>query len=395
MKIALLVGTRPEIIKMSPIIRCLEKEGLSYFLVHTGQHYSVLMDEVFFDELHLPIARYNLGVGSGSHGWQTGRILIEVEEILLKEMPDVVLVQGDTNSVLAGTIAASKLHLKVGHIEAGLRSYDKNMPEELNRILADHSSDYLFAPTKSAVNVLLREGIPQENVFLTGNTIVDALLQNVEIAKARCNVLEKLGLDQKGYFLVTVHRPENVDNKVRLKSILKALQMLYDSFHLPIVFPVHPRTFKMLNTYKLNIPNCVVTIQPMGYLEFIQLEAHAALILTDSGGIQEEACILTVPCVTLRENTERPETVEVGANIITGVASSQVLRSVDEMLRKSKLWPNPFGDGKSAERIIRIITFKHRTYEQRSSADSLDTLSSIVRKNRTSFSNHNSGSIDL
>ena len=358
MRIAIIVGTRPEIIKMSPIIRCLENSSESYFIIHTGQHYSISMDKIFFEDLRLPLPRYNLSVGSGTHGWQTAQLLEKIEDVLLNENPDIVLVQGDTNSVLAGALSASKLHIKVGHVEAGLRSYDRNMPEELNRVLTDHASDYLFAPTELAENILLGEGIPKERIFVTGNTVVDALIQNMEIADSNFSVMEKLEIKEKEYFLATIHRPENVDNKARLNSILVGFKLIYEAFQLPIVFPVHPRTRKMLTAYNIILPEYIFTTQPIGYLEFLELEAHATLILTDSGGIQEEACILNVPCVTLRDNTERPETVEVGANIIAGTTPLRVQDSVNEMLKRSGSWSNPFGNGHSAEQIIRIINYR-------------------------------------
>jgi UDP-N-acetylglucosamine 2-epimerase (non-hydrolysing) len=217
MKISVILGTRPEIIKMSPVIRACERLGLDYFILHTGQHYSYNMDRVFFEQLELPEAKYNLDVGSGSHAEQTGKMLIGIEKLLQKEEPDVVLVEGDTNTVLAGALAAVKLGIPVGHVEAGLRSYDRGMPEEINRVLADHSSDYLFAPTEKSRQILLGEGIAEEKIFVTGNTVVDAVFQNSELCKSKRNVLDDLGLDKGSYVLVTVHRQENVDNEERLR----------------------------------------------------------------------------------------------------------------------------------------------------------------------------------
>jgi UDP-N-acetylglucosamine 2-epimerase (non-hydrolysing) len=320
MTIAIILGTRPEIIKMAPIIRECERRSLDYFVLHTGQHYSYQMDSIFFEQLELPTARYNLDAGSASHAEQTGRIMAGVEKILMDERPEVVLVQGDTNTVLAAALAASKLHIKVGHVEAGLRSYDRSMPEEINRVVADHISDYLFAPTENSKSNLLKEGIPEEKIHVTGNTIVDSVYQNLEISRKKTDVLEKLGLKPKEYFLVTAHRAENVDNAKRLGEILKGLELAATEFSLPVIFPIHPRTRKMVQQFGLELC-CIRAIEPVGFLEFLQLEAGARLALTDSGGVQEEMCILGVPCVTLRENTERPETVNVGANMLAGTGS--------------------------------------------------------------------------
>lgn len=254
MKIAIILGTRPEIIKMSPIIRQCEKQGIDYYILHTGQHYSYEMDKIFFEQLTLPQTKYNLDAGSGKHGEQTGEMLAAIEEILVKNRPDIVLVQGDTNTVLAGALAASKLQIKIGHVEAGLRSFDRTMPEETNRIVADHISDYLFAPTKTSRKYLLNEGIPEEKIFVTGNTVVDAAYQNLKISKKRADVLEKLSLTEKGYFVATVHRAENVDNKERLGRILSGFSQIYKEFGFPIIFPAHPRTVKMIGKFSFKVP---------------------------------------------------------------------------------------------------------------------------------------------
>jgi len=355
MKISIVLGTRPEIIKMSPIMRELENQTLDYFILHTGQHYSYNLDKVFFEELELPEAKYNLDIGSGTHAEETGKMLIGIEKILLKEKPDVVLVEGDTNTVLAGALAAVKSHIKVGHVEAGLRSYDRNMPEEINRVLADHVSDYLFAPTEKAKENLLREGIDKSKIFVTGNTIVDAVYQNLEIPRRKVDNLNKLNLNPEEYFLVTAHRQENVDVKERLKGILDGLELVYNKFNYPIIYPAHPRTKKKIREFGLKIPNGIELIKPPGFLEFLQLEANAKLVLTDSGGVQEEACILKVPCVTLRDNTERPETLEVGSNILAGVNQNKILEGVKLMLSKERNRVNPFGDGKAGSRITKIL----------------------------------------
>jgi UDP-N-acetylglucosamine 2-epimerase (non-hydrolysing) len=357
MKVAVVLGTRPEIIKFSPIIREFERLGLDYFVLHTGQHYSYNMDRVFFEQLELPEARYNLDVGSGSHAEQTGKMLIGVEKVLVSERPSIVLVEGDTNTVLAGALAAVKLGIKVGHVEAGLRSYDRQMPEEINRVLADHCSDMLFAPTEKSRQILLGEGIAAEKIFVTGNTIVDAVYQNLDIAKRKVNVLEELDVEADGYFLVTVHRQENVDNEKRFRGILEGLELVNKEFGLPVIYPIHPRARKQLKAFGIAV-NGVRIVDPLDYLSFLILESNARLVLTDSGGVQEETCILGVPCVTLRYNTERPETLEVGSNVLAGTEPDEIVKKVDFMLNKGRGWPNPFGDGKAGQRIVELLREK-------------------------------------
>jgi len=353
-KIAVVLGTRPEIIKMAPVIRELEKRQASYFILHTGQHYSYNLDRVFFEQLGLPLSKYNLEVGSGSNAEQTGKILIGVEKVLLDEQPDIILVEGDTNSVLAGALAATKLHIKVGHVEAGLRSYDRTMPEEINRILTDHCADLLFAPTEKSEKILRGEGIPEEKIFITGNTVVDALYQNLEIADEKGNVLDALKLQPGEYAVVTIHRQENVDDRARFTSILKGLDRVAAEISRPVIYPIHPRSRKMMTQFGLQLQN-VRLVEPMDFLSFLQLENSARLILTDSGGVQEEACVLGVPCVTLRDNTERPETIEVGANILAGVSSDKIIECSRHMLGRENKWQNPFGDGTAGRRIVDII----------------------------------------
>jgi len=357
MKVAIVLGTRPEIIKFSPIIREFERLGLDYFILHTGQHYSYNMDRIFFEQLELPEAKYNLDVGSGSHAEQTGKMLIGVEKVLVSEQPNIVLVEGDTNTVLAGALAAVKLGIMVGHVEAGLRSYDRQMPEEINRVLADHCSDILFAPTEKARQILQGEGIAEEKIFVTGNTIVDAVYQNLEIAKRKVNVLEELGVEADGYFLVTVHRQENVDNEKRFRGIIEGLELVNKEFGLPVIYPIHPRARKQLKVFGIAV-NGVRIVDPLDYLSFLMLESNARLVLTDSGGVQEETCILGVPCVTLRYNTERPETLEVGSNVLAGTEPGEIVKKVDFMLNRERCWPNPFGDGKAGQRIVEILREK-------------------------------------
>ncbi|MCZ7399990.1 MAG: UDP-N-acetylglucosamine 2-epimerase (non-hydrolyzing) [Candidatus Methanoperedens sp.] len=353
MNFAIILGTRPEIIKMSPVIRECERKHIEHFILHTGQHYSYNMDMVFFEQLGLPDAKYNLDVGSGAHGEQTGKMLEGIEKVLMMEKPDAVLVQGDTNTVLAGALAAVKLGIKVGHVEAGLRSYDRRMPEEINRVLADHSSDYLFAPTEKSKNILLHEGIPESRIFVTGNTIVDAVHQNLKIAKEK-NTLNELDIKQD-YFLVTAHRQENVDDPVRFTGIIAGLERLSQEFNIPVIYPIHPRSRKRIQEFGIKINGSIILIDPVDFLDFLQLESNARLVLTDSGGVQEETCILGVPCVTLRDNTERPETIEVGSNVLAGTEPGNIVECARDMLERGNKWNNPFGDGKAAERIGRVI----------------------------------------
>ena len=352
--LAFVVGTRPEIIKMAPVIRECEKQSIDELIIHTGQHYSYEMDKVFFEELELRDADYALSVGSGTDAEQTGRILVGVEKALIKEQPDVVLVEGDTNSVFASAYAATKLHVEVGHVEAGLRSYDRFMPEEINRVLTDHISDFLFAPTPKAEANLLAEGIPSNRISVTGNTIVDAVHQNLKLAQKRTRILEELNIDGREYFLTTAHRRENVDNKARLSGILKGLKALHDEFDAPIIFPMHPRTKKRVAEFDLALDG-VISTSPIGFLEFLLLEANAKLVITDSGGVQEEACILKVPCITVRDNTERPETVAVHSNLVVGTNADQIVTGARAMLNKPRNWDNPFGNGDSGQRIVSIL----------------------------------------
>lgn len=351
--ISIVLGTRPEIIKMAPIIRACRRAEVEYSVLHTGQHYSYEMDQVFFNELELPKPQYNLDVGSGSHAEQTGKIMIGIEKIYQKDIPDIVLVQGDTNTVLAGALTASKLHIQIGHVEAGLRSFDRRMPEEINRIIADHISDQLYSPTENSRQNLLKEGINTEKITVTGNTVVDTIWQNIKIAQQKVHPLEDLDLESRHYFLVTTHRAENVDDPHRLADILTGLKKISERYGFPVVFPMHPRTQKMVGEFSLSMDGIHV-MDPVGYLEFLILESKAALILTDSGGLQEESCILSVPCVTFRENTERPETIDVGSNMLSGTDPEKILAAADRMIDIPRTWTNPFGNGDAAYRILEV-----------------------------------------
>lgn len=352
MKIASIVGARPQFIKCAPVSRELRKFH-NEILIHTGQHYDPEMSDVFFKELELQEQDYNLSVGSGSHGKQTGEMLDRIEHVLLKEKPDMVLVYGDTNSTLAGALAAVKLHIPVAHIEAGLRSYDRSMPEEINRVLTDNISDLLFCPTQTAVSNLAKEGITK-GVFLTGDVMVDALEYYREIAKTKSHFLERLGLINRSYLVMTIHRPANTDNKANMASILGAVRRTEK----PTVFPVHPRTRNYMRDYGLwdAMPSNVIVTDPLGYLDMIQVMSHADKILTDSGGMQKEAYILGVPCITLRENTEWVETVKSGCNILTGSDQEKIISAITQKSNDGSARKKIFGDGFAAKRICTIIS---------------------------------------
>ena len=324
MKIASIIGARPQFIKCAPLTKELRKNHQD-LLIHTGQHYDYNMNKVFFDELGIPPPEYNLGIGSGSHGYQTGEMLKRIGEILDQVKPDLVIVYGDTNSTLAGALAAAKLHIKLAHVESGLRSFDKSMPEEINRVLTDHCSDWLFCPTRTAVSNLKNEGIIK-GVHFTGDVMLDAL-NSVKVIAERSKILGDLGLITKSYLLVTIHRASNTDNPDNLGSISRALIQL-GGLGKRIVFPVHPRTAKSLKSCGLydDLKEKVTVIEPLGYLDFLKLLNHSSMVLTDSGGIQKEAYMLRVPCVTLRENTEWVETVEDGWNVLAGVDPARIVR---------------------------------------------------------------------
>ena len=353
MRTAVILGTRPEIIKMSPILREFKQRNIDYFVVHTGQHYSYELDRAFFEDLKLEEPDINLNVGSGSHAVQTGKILEGVEDHI-KQRTDLVLVQGDTNTVLGGSLAAAKLNIPVGHVEAGLRSFDRSMPEEINRLVADHVSSYLFAPTEVSRANLLKEGIDESSIYVAGNTVVDAVYQNVKIAETSRDPLDYLGLKRQQYFLATSHRAENTDNPDRLRDIIEAFRKILTIYNLPIIYPIHPRAAKMIKQFRVNVDGIMI-IPPVGYFDFLLLEKNAKLVLTDSGGVQEETCVLGVPCVTLRDNTERPETIDVKSNLLAGTRPDIIVDCVDRMLGRERNWNNPYGDGRAGEKIVNII----------------------------------------
>ncbi|MFW6173102.1 MAG: non-hydrolyzing UDP-N-acetylglucosamine 2-epimerase [Elusimicrobiota bacterium] len=349
MKVVTIVGARPQFIKMAPLSRELWKH-FDEIVIHTGQHYDYEMNKIFFEKLDIPTPDYNLGVGSSTHAEQTGQMLIGIEKILRKVEPDYVLVYGDTNSTLAGTLAAVKLNIPVGHVEAGLRSFDRSMPEEINRVLTDHASDVLFAPTETALRNIKKEGIIR-GVYLTGDVMFDALINNIKIAE-KSNVIEKHNLQKRDYLLTTVHRPSNTDNKENLENILKAFSAVNER----IIFPAHPRTIKFIRKHGLTskIGENVSIIDPVSYLDFLWLEKNAKKILTDSGGVQKEAYLLNIPCITLRKNTEWVETVEGGWNILVDTNKEKIIESINDFTPKKKP-RNVFGNGKACTKIVRIL----------------------------------------
>jgi UDP-N-acetylglucosamine 2-epimerase len=354
MKIMSVVGARPQFIKVAPIIKALEKYGATqHILVHTGQHYDIELSKIFFDELSIPKPDYNLEVGSDSHARQTGRMIISLEDTLLTEKPDLVLVYGDTNSTLAGALAAVKLHIPVAHVEAGPRMFDKSIPEEINRVLTDHIASLLFAPTQTAVNNLKREGI-ENGVYLAGDVMLDSFRHFSEIAGRNSKIVDELALNQGGYLLATVHRARNTDNEENLRSIIDA----FINLGATIVFPLHPRTEKYLKQYRLydsfkKAPN-IRLISPVGYLDSMMLTRNAKKVLTDSGGLQKEAYFSKVPCITLDEATGWPETVEDGWNILVGSDKAKIVQAAKDFEPKGKP-RDVFGDGRAAEKIAEIV----------------------------------------
>ncbi len=350
-KLAVVVGTRPEIVKMAPVVRACRARRVPFVLIHTGQHYSFEMDGVFFADLGLPTPRHNLQVGSGSHALQIARVIERMEPLLREERPDAVLVQGDTNSVVAAALAADKLGIPVGHVEAGLRSYDRRMPEETNRIVADHLATWNFAPTRGAARTLRGEGIPASRILVTGNTVVDELRRQRARAE-RSLRLGRLGVEAGRYAVATVHRPENVEDAKKLRGVFAGLARAARALAIPVLVPLHPRTRARLESAGIELDDRLRVLPPLGYLEFLGLQSRAALLLTDSGGVQEEACCLGVPCVTLRDSTERPETIDVGANELAGSTPVRIVAAARRMAARRRRWRNPFGDGKAGLRIV-------------------------------------------
>ncbi len=363
MKVVVVIGARPQIIKSAPIIHeALKDAAIELQIVHTGQHYDFEMSKIFFGELELPSPAVDLGVGSGSHAWQTGKMMIGLEKTMKKMKPDIVLVPGDTNSTLAGALAAVKLHVPVAHVEAGARSYDMKMPEEVNRRLTDHCSEILCAPTENCVDNLLKEGIPKDQIRFTGDTMYDALLRHMS-KSPESRVLERLCLlEGDEYAVLTIHRPENVDAHENLSNILEAIFQLRE---LAIVFPVHPRTMERLRTaamvQRVKEAEHVRLVDPVGYHEMLQLVKNAKMVLTDSGGLQKEAFWLHTPCITLRERTEWIETISLKANTLVGNKTDKIVQAAKEYLASEKLkdklvkMPHLFGDGDAAKKILAAL----------------------------------------
>jgi UDP-N-acetylglucosamine 2-epimerase (non-hydrolysing) len=367
MRLLGVVGARPNFMKIAPIMTELKKfPDIEHRLVHSGQHYDDALSGNFFADLDLPAPDVNLEVGSGSHAAQTAEVMRTLEPVLLDYKPDLVIVVGDVNSTLAASITAAKLRIPVAHVEAGLRSFDSSMPEEINRKLTDAVSDLLFVTEESAVENLNREGVPAEKIFFVGNVMIDSLLRHSELA-SQSPILDQLSIRHNGnnrasYGVLTLHRPANVDHREILRGILEAVDTIAAEF--PIFFPVHPRTRKNIENFNLNRflttpggARGIVALGPLGYLDFLALNKNARMVLTDSGGIQEETTVLGVPCLTLRENTERPATVQYGTNQIVGVKPDRIVSAAQSILRNPK--PDsrcpPLWDGKAAPRIVRII----------------------------------------
>lgn len=358
MKVATIVGARPQFIKAAPVSTALVRAGIDEVLVHTGQHYDASMSDVFFTELGIASPTYNLGVGGGSHGEQTGKMLEGVEDVLLRERPDWLLVYGDTNSTLAGALAAAKLHIPIAHVEAGLRSFNRRMPEEVNRILSDHVASLLLAPTSTAVSNLLREGIPEKRIRQVGDVMYDAARYYGNVADERSQILKQLEVQSKGYVLATIHRAENTDDPGRLTAIVEALSAL--SERIPVIVPVHPRTRNRLQALgaSLSTSGRVTAIDPVGYLDMVMLEKNASLVVTDSGGVQKEAFFHGVKCVTVRDETEWVELVELGWNFLAPPKSADAVIDVIEHALRAE--PNaagqPYGEGDAADRIADALS---------------------------------------
>jgi UDP-GlcNAc3NAcA epimerase len=352
-KLLTIVGARPQFIKAAAVSRAIEKTAgrATEVIIHTGQHFDANMSRVFFEELLIPEPKYNLGISGGPHGEMTGRMLAAIEKVILDERPDVVVIHGDTNSTLAGALAAAKLHVPIGHVEAGLRSFNRRMPEEINRVVADHLADRLFCPTPVAVENLRREGITK-GVSLTGDVMYDSALFYTRMANERSSVLDRLGLKEGGYYLATIHRAENTDDVARLTNILAALEGIGQL----VVLPVHPRTRQALGQQGLTIRN-IQLVAPVPYLDMLRLENGARVILTDSGGVQKEAYFAGVPCITLRDETEWVELVDAGWNRVVGTDPGRIAEAVAwaESMDHGSAGRSLYGDGHAADKIVSLL----------------------------------------
>jgi UDP-GlcNAc3NAcA epimerase len=362
MKICTIIGARPQFVKAAVISAKIAEmktdNAIEEVIIHTGQHYDPIMSDIFFTELKIPKEKYNLNVGSGAHGIQTGKMLEGIEAILLEEKPNFVLIYGDTNSTLAGALAAVKLHIPIAHVESGMRSFNRKMPEEINRIVADHTCTLNLCSTQTAVDNLNNEGL-QRTAILTGDVMYDCALKFAHLAEKHSDPLSKFNLNSKEYILMTCHRAENSDNKKRMSQIIDAVNALAEDKI--VLYPIHPRTKKILKEFNLYFSDKVKIIEPVGYLEMLILEKNASLILTDSGGVQKEAFFFNVPCVTMRDETEWTETVDLGFNIITGADTTNIIDAVSEFNNQGSLSidSSPYGDGNSAEKILTAILEYH------------------------------------
>ncbi len=347
--IGIVVGTRPELIKIYPVVKFFKRKRIKYKIIHTGQHYSGNLSKIFLKDFKILNPNYNLNVGSKPHGEQTAFMMIGLEKLILKKTFKAILVYGDTNSALAATLVASKFNnLSLIHLEAGLRSFDKNMPEELNRRLIDHSSDLLLCPTKISKKYLLREGMSPKKIFVVGNTICDAIKSSL----VQKNL--KLKLINKNYIILTIHREENTLDEKNLKYILKSASKISKKMNYTTIFPVHPKTKKILDKIKYD-KNLIKCTEPMNYFSFLNLLKYAKLVLSDSGGVQEEACILKTPLVTIRNSTERPETLEIGCNILSKVKNKNLYEDAMKIIKSKISWRNPYGSGKASQKSYYII----------------------------------------
>ena len=351
-RIVTIIGTRPEIIKMAPVVKALDDLEHEHVLVHSGQHYDLMMDRIFFRDMRLREPDEQFELKEQPPHLQVATTMRQVADAT-KEA-DLVLVHGDTNTTVAGALLARKQDRRLGHVEAGIRSFDKTMPEEINRIVADQLSDLLFAPTPTSEKNLRQENVTS-GVHVVGNSVIDALTQNLPIAEKKSDVLSRLELNPRGYIVLTFHRAENVDSKGRLAKALDAFEAAAAAAAMPIVFPIHPRTAKRLREFGLekraNALTSLRRIEPTGYLDMLRLEKEASIVMTDSGGLQEESCFFRVPCVTLRENTERPETLAIGANVLAGTEPARVEAAVRKQLGARRDWSNPYGDGTTGKQI--------------------------------------------
>ena len=382
MKVMVVVGARPNFMKAAPIIERMKRfsDFLDPILVHTGQHYDRRLSQLFFDELKMPKPELHLGVGSGTHAEQTAKIMMEFEKVVLENTPHLVVVVGDVNSTLACALVAAKCKILIAHIEAGLRSFDMGMPEEINRIMTDRITDFHFTTESSACQNLINEGADENAIFFVGNVMIESLLNHIKIAQSR-GITNQLGLEMKNYALLTLHRPENVDDSRTLKNILGAVNNVAEK--VPVIFPCHPRTRLSIDKYKLSSyfgETGIRLVDPVGYLDFLKLESEAALVLTDSGGIQEETTVLNIPCLTLRKSTERPVTLTEGTNILVGAYPEKIVAAAENILNgnvKTGKFPK-YWDGRVAERIVDVfMNVRKSLFEPDSIKEGTDKIKNV------------------